>query len=256
MEDTAPPPSPLAPFSTLMVNQPPIVNVVPLGHRVPVLAQTSGIRPAPVEQPAPPLAYLYCIVCRLRVDGRSLLVAYLRQSRDHAHRAALLASNPLHHELRGLHIVPCPHGRGAVNDGGRTSNSRHYDTHVAKRSCKPCEMRGPWCATTVTGIQQAARERLASGPESTELVGSSSTITHCLLHSRFALDHIKHGRVLTSPDVSLLALDLLTTYQATDVVEKANKLSGILRVAAMDEVMLFPSLVKFPHAKRACGTQV
>ena len=173
-----------------------------------VLSQTPGMMPAPVEQPPPPLAYLYCPVCRLRVDGRSELVAHLRQSRDLAHIPALLASSPLHHELRGLHILPCPHGCGAVYDGGRIGNSRHYDTHVAKRSCNPCEMGGPWCATRVSGIRQATRERMASGPVATELVSFSNAITHCLLHSGFALDHIKHGKVLTSPGVPLPALDV------------------------------------------------
>ncbi len=41
----------------------------------------------------------------------------------------------------------------------------------------------------------------------------------------------------------------LLTNAATDVMEKANILSVILRAAAMDAVMLFPSLVLYPHAK-------
>jgi len=153
MEDTAPPLSPLAPSSTPIVNQSPIVNAVTLEHSVQVLTRTTGMRPAPVEPPPPPLAYLYNQVCRLWVDGRSHLVAHLRQSRDHAHRAVLLASIPLPHELRGMHILPCPLGCVAVYDGGRNGNSRDYDTHVAKLNCKQYEMEGPWCATTVNGIQ-------------------------------------------------------------------------------------------------------
>jgi hypothetical protein len=37
---------------------------------------------------------------------------------------------------------------------------------------------------------------------------------------------------------------------------KANNLSWILRVAKMDAVMIFPSLVLYPHEKGACNTQV
>ncbi len=76
---------------------------------------------------------------------------------------------------------------------------------------------------------------------------------HCLLHAGLARDHIKHGRVLTSPGVLLPALYLLAS-AATDAVEKANNLSGIMRVAAMDAVMLSPSLVLYPHEKEACNT--
>jgi hypothetical protein len=52
-------------------------------------------------------------------------------------------------------------------------------------------------------------------------------------------DHIKHGRVTTSTGFPLPALDLITA-AATDVVEKANSLYGILRVAAMA-----PAIPKF-----------
>ena len=64
-----------------------------------------------------------------------------------------------------------------------------------------------------------------------------------------------HGRVTTSTEVPLPSLDLITA-AATDAMDKANNLSGILRVAAMDAVMLFPSLVLFPHEKGACNTQI
>ena len=57
-------------------------------------------------------------------------------------------------------------------------------------------------------------------------------------------DHIKHGRVTTSSGVPLPDLDLITA-AATNAKDKANNLSGFLRVAAMDAVMLFPSLVYF-----------
>jgi hypothetical protein len=60
-------------------------------------------------------------------------------------------------------------------------------------------------------------------------------------------DHIKHGRVLTSTTVPLPALVLITA-AATDVMEKANGLSGILRTAAMDAVM--PGWCKFLNACR------
>jgi hypothetical protein len=66
-------------------------------------------------------------------------------------------------------------------------------------------------------------------------------------------DHIQHGRVTTSTGVPLPALDLITAV-ATDVMEKANSLSRILRVAAMDAVVLFPSLILYPHEKGACSS--
>ena len=88
-----------------------------------------------------------------------------------------------------------------------------------------------------------------------ELASASNVVAHCLLHAGFVRDHIKHGRVLTSPGVPLPALDLLTS-AATDALEKVNRLSGILRVATMDVVMRFPSLVLYPHEKGACNTQV
>jgi hypothetical protein len=68
-------------------------------------------------------------------------------------------------------------------------------------------------------------------------------------------DHIKHGRVVTATRIPLPAMDLITA-AATDVMEKANNLSGILRTAAMDAVMLFPSLILFPHEKGACSSRV
>jgi hypothetical protein len=88
-----------------------------------------------------------------------------------------------------------------------------------------------------------------------ELVIALNAITHCLLHSSFTRDRIKHGRVITSTGISLPALDLITA-DAIDVIVKANNLSGILRVATMDAVMIFPSLVLYPHEKGACNTQV
>ena len=72
-----------------------------------------------------------------------------------------------------------------------------------------------------------------------ELASASNSVTHYLLHAGFASDHIKHGRTLNSPGVPLPALDLLTA-AATDVLEKVNSLSGILRVAVMYAVVLFP----------------
>jgi hypothetical protein len=74
--------------------------------------------------------YMHCPVYRLRVDGRSQLIAHLRTQRDPEHRAALADSSPVYHELRGLHVMPCPLGCGAVYDGGRSGTSRHYDAHV------------------------------------------------------------------------------------------------------------------------------
>ncbi len=68
-------------------------------------------------------------------------------------------------------------------------------------------------------------------------------------------DHIKHGRVATYTGVPLPALDLITA-SATDAMDKENRLSGIFRVAVMDEVMLFASLVLFPREKGACNTQI
>ena len=87
--------------------------------------------------------------------------------RDDGHKGALFDSSPVYHELRGLHILPYPLGCGAVYDGGKLGTSRHYDNHVDKRSCKKGEASGPWCATTVTGIQNAARERLAAADTGT-----------------------------------------------------------------------------------------
>ncbi len=90
-----------------------------------------------------------CPVCCLRVEGRSQLIAHLRAVRDLDNKAGLVSSSPIHQELRGLHVLPCPLGCGAANDGGRTGTSRHFDTHVEKRSCKKSETSGPWRATTV-----------------------------------------------------------------------------------------------------------
>jgi len=126
---------------------------------------------------------------------------------------------------------------------------------VEKRSCKRSETSGPWCATIVTGVHSAARERLTARATTVELVSASSAITHCLLHSGFMRDHILHGRVITSTGIPLPALDLITA-AATDVIFKAISLSGVLRVATMDAVMIFPSLVLFPHEKGACNSQV
>ncbi len=74
----------------------------------------------------------------------------------------------------------------------------HFDTHVEKRNCKKGHASGPWCATTVVGIENAALERLAACATRAELVSASNAITHCLLHSGFMRDHIQHGRVTTS----------------------------------------------------------
>ena len=126
---------------------------------------------------------MHCRVCCLRVEGRSQLIAHLRAARDPEHKAALVISNPIYQELRSLHVLPCPLGCGAVYDGGRTWASRYFDTHVEKRSCKTNETSGPWCATTMAGIQNAARERLATGTPGAEVVSASNAITHCLLHS-------------------------------------------------------------------------
>ena len=88
-----------------------------------------------------------------------------------------------------------------------------------------------------------------------ELVIASNAITHCLLDSGFMKDHILHGRLITSSGIiPLPALYLITTV-ATDVMSKANSLSGVLRVATMDVVMIFSSLVLFPHEKGACNSQ-
>ena len=141
---------------------------------------------------------MHCPVCRLRVEGRSQLIAHLRAARDQDHKTALHDSSPIYQELRGLHVLPCPLGCGAVYDGGKTGTSRHFDTHVEKRNCNKGEASGPWCATTMTCIQNAARERLAASTTGAELVSASNAITHCLLHSGFMREHIKHGRVTTS----------------------------------------------------------
>jgi len=142
-----------------------------------------------------------------------------------------------------------------VYDGGRSGTSRHFDAHVDKRSYRKGEKDGPWCATAVTGIRNVARERLVAGTPGPELASASNAITYCLLHSGFMRDNIKHGRVTTSTRVPLLALDLITA-AVIDVMDKANRLSRILRVAAMDVVMLFPSLILFPHMKGACNNQL
>jgi len=88
-----------------------------------------------------------------------------------------------------------------------------------------------------------------------ELVSASNAITYYLLHSSFMRDHILHGRVVTSTGIPLLALDLITS-AATDVINKANSISGILRVVVMDAVMIFPAVILFPHVKGACNSQV
>ena len=88
-----------------------------------------------------------------------------------------------------------------------------------------------------------------------ELVSPSNVITHCLMHSGFMRNHIKHGRVITSTGIPLPALDLIPVV-ATDVMVKVNNFSGILRVKVMDAIMIFPSLVLYPHEKGACSAQV
>ncbi len=108
-------------------------------------------------------------------------------------------------------------------DGGRTGSSRHYDAHGEKRSCKRSETLGPWCATTVTSVQNASRERLATSSTAVELVSASNAITHYLLHSGFMKDYILHGRVITSTGIPLPAMDLITA-AAMDVMAKANNL--------------------------------
>ena len=155
--------------------------------------------------------------------------------RNATHKSALIAeSSHVYQELRGLHVMPCLLGCGAVHDGGRRGSSCHYDAHVEKRSCKRFETSDPWWATTVTGVHSAARKRLAASSTAVELVCASNAITHCLLHSGFMKDHILHGRVTTtSTGNPLPALDLITT-DATDVMSNANNLSGVLRIATMD----------------------
>ena len=64
-----------------------------------------------------------------------------------------------------------------------------------------------------------------------------------------------HGRLITSTRIPLPALDLIIAV-ATHVMVKANSFSGILDVAAMDAVMIFSSLVLYPHEKGAWKTQV
>ena len=64
-----------------------------------------------------------------------------------------------------------------------------------------------------------------------------------------------HGRVITTTAILMFVLHLITA-AATNVMTKANNLSGILRIAAMDAVMIFPSLVLYPHEKGACYSQV
>ena len=95
-------------------------------------------------------------------------------------------------------MLACPHGCGTVYDGGRISTSRHFDTHVEKRNYKDGEMEGPWCATTVTGIQRATQERLAEAPSTVELMNSSRTITFFIMNVGFVSDRMKHDRVLTT----------------------------------------------------------
>jgi hypothetical protein len=53
----------------------------------------------------------------------------------------------------------------------------------------------------------------------------------------------------------LPALDLITAV-ASDVMVKANNISRNLLDATMDVVMIFPSLVLYPHEKGACNSQV
>ncbi len=52
--------------------------------------------------------YMHCPVCRLRVDGRSQLIAHLRSVRDPDHKDALAVFSPIFQELRGLHVLACP----------------------------------------------------------------------------------------------------------------------------------------------------
>jgi hypothetical protein len=68
-------------------------------------------------------------------------------------------------------------------------------------------------------------------------------------------DHIMYGSVITTTAIPMHALDLITA-AATNVMTKANNVSRILRVATMDAVMIFPSLVLYPHEKGACYSQV
>ena len=88
-----------------------------------------------------------------------------------------------------------------------------------------------------------------------ELMSSSRAITLCMMNVGFASDHMKHGRLLTTTEIPAPTLDLLTT-GATNVVQKANTLSEIMRVAVMDATMLFASLLPFPRAKGACCLQL
>jgi len=53
----------------------------------------------------------------------------------------------------------------------------------------------------------------------------------------------------------LPALNFITVV-AIDVMDKANNLPRILRVATMDVVTIFPSLVLYPHKKGTYSTQV
>ena len=70
-------------------------------------------------------------------------MAHLKLMRDPSHKAALVEVSPVYQELRGLHVMPCPFGCGAVYDGERTGTSRHFDAHVKKRNCKRSESSGP-----------------------------------------------------------------------------------------------------------------
>ncbi len=143
-----------------------------------------------------------------------------------------------------------PHGCGAVYDGGRMCTSRHRDTNFAKRNCKPEEAEGSLCATTISSIQRATWERKVSTPSTVEVDNASHAVTLCLVNVAFARDHVKHSRVLTSPGISTPALDPLTA-AANDVLMNVNSLSKVLRVAAIDAVMLFLTLLIFSHAKGA-----
>ena len=193
-------------------------NVVPAGATT--APPPTGIARDVVDMHAPNSAreppscpsrtFMHCPVSCLRVEGRSQLIAHLRTTRDAHHKSALTESSPVYQELRGLHVMPCPLGCGAVYDGGRTGTSRHYDAHVEKRGCRKSDTSGPWCATTVMGIHSAAREWLAAGANGPELVNASNAITYCLLHSGFMRHHIKHGRVTTSTRVPLPGLDFIT----------------------------------------------
>ncbi len=85
---------------------------------------------------------------------------------------------------------------------------------------------------------------------------ASNAITLCLMSCSYTKDHLQYRGVFSSTFVPAPALNLLNTV-ANDVFNKTSNLSRVLRVAAINSVMLFPPLLRLlPHVKGACSSKV